>query len=466
MTNARTVTPPQRQRRERTTRREIDRRALIQYLGAGAASLFAPHVVSAQPQGPAFPLGGGPLFLEAARLFDGTQVIAPAGGVRVMVENGMVTRLGDAANVPVPADVRLFRAPRGTIMPGLIDLHFHIEEDPAMALRQLGNGITAFRDPGEWLEVHEPLRARITAERLPGPRLFLTGPHIDGEQPAYPKDSVVARDPEEARRQVHRAVDAGATAIKIYYRLPLGSAIAVIQACHERAVPSTAHLEIVDAGELIAAGLTGIEHITSFGVSIAAPMAAEAYRQAMLAENSARRDGRYALFAEADLDGPQARRLYATVAKRQPFVDATLAVFEARPTDPTPRGGTASPAVRAAGFKKMQALVKRLHDNGARIVMGGHTEVPHAGCGEAPWRELELIADSGLTTVETLAAGTRHAAAFLGKGGEALGAVRAGAPADLLLVDGDPSTTIGDVRRITQVIANGVPVDIARLRTL
>ena len=40
----------------------------------------------------------------------------------------------------------------------------------------------------------------IAADGLPGPRIFTTGPHIDGENPAYPADSVVARDPEEARR--------------------------------------------------------------------------------------------------------------------------------------------------------------------------------------------------------------------------------------------------------------------------
>ncbi len=441
------------------------RRDVIRALGVGVVALWRPGVTAAQPP-PAGPVAGGPRLLEAARRFDGTPVSAPAGGVRVMVQDGRIVRAGAASSVPVPADVRLLRVPGGTITPGLIDLHFHIEEDPAMALRQLAHGITAFRDPGEWIEVHEPLRRRIADQRLPGPRLFLTGPHIDGERPAYPKDSVVARDPEEARRQVMRAVDGGATAIKIYFRLPLASALAVIAACRERNVPSTAHLEILDAGELIAEGLTGIEHITSFGTSIVAPMAAEAYRQAMLADNNPRRDGRYALFAEADLDGPEARRLYGIVAKRQPFVDATLAVFEARPDDPAPRTSTLTPAVRAAGFAKMQALVKRLHDHGARIVMGGHTEVPHAARGEAPWRDLELLTAAGLTPLEALTGATRHAAAFLGTGGTALGAVREGAAADLLLIEGDPTQDISAIRAVRHVVANGTPVDLARLRTL
>ncbi|MCC6161747.1 MAG: amidohydrolase family protein [Acidobacteria bacterium] len=406
----------------------------------------------------------GRVAIEARRLFDGTRLITD-NGARVVVLDGRIVAAGAVGHVPIPDGASVTRIDGGTILPGLIDCHFHIEEDPAMALRQLAHGITAFRDPGEWLEVHEPLRRLIADERLPGPRLFLTGPHIDGERPAYPADAVVARDPQEARRQVERAIDGGATAIKIYFRLSLASALAVIDTCRTRGVPSTAHLEILDARDLLDAGMTGIEHITSFGTAIASPMQAERYRQAVLADNGARRDGRYALFAEIDLDGPDAKRLYAVVARTRPFVDATLAVFERRPTDAVPAGSTLSAARRAEGFARMQALVRRLHDNGARIVMGGHTEVPHAGRGEAPWRELELLVESGLTPAQALTAGTTNAAAFLGVGGTDLGAIRQGAAADLLVVDGNPADDIRAIRHVRMVMAAGQQVDIARLGT-
>ena len=104
--------------------------------------------------------------------------------------------------------------------------------------------------------------------------------------------------------------------------------------CDARRIPCTAHLELLDARELIAAGLHGIEHITSFGVSLLPRSEAEAYRQAVLKSNDARRDGRYRLFSGADLDGPQAQALYAVLRERKPFLDATLAVFERRPPPP------------------------------------------------------------------------------------------------------------------------------------
>jgi imidazolonepropionase-like amidohydrolase len=404
------------------------------------------------------------IVIEAPRLFDGTALIV-RDGARVVLRNGRIEAAGSVTAVPVPAGATTTRVADGTILPGLVDCHYHIESDPALALRQLAHGVTAFRDPGEWMEMHEPLRALIAKERLPGPRLFLTGPHIDGDRPAYPEDSVVARDPEEARRQVHRAIDEGATAIKIYFRLSLASALAVIDACRARGVPSTAHLEILDARPLLDAGLTGVEHVTSFGTSIASPMAAERYRQAVLADNGARRDGRYSLFAEADLDGPQARRLYEVVARTRPFVDATLAVFEAQPADPVSKGSAITAATRAAGFAKMQALAARLHAHGARLVLGGHTEVPHAGRGEAPWRELDLLVAAGLSPADALRAATHEGAAFLGAGGTELGSVRPGSAADLVVVDGDPTQAIARVRQVRAVFAAGRPVDLDRLRT-
>jgi len=150
----------------------------------------------------------------------------------------------------------------------------------------------------------------------------------------------------------------------------------------------------------------------------------------------------------------------------RPFVDATLAVFEARATDTVASGSTLTAGQRAAGFGKMQALVRRLHEHGARLVMGGHTEVPHAGRGEAPWRELELLVASGLSATEALTAATSNAAAFLGTGGSDLGAIRAGAAADLVAVDGHADSDISLVRRVRLVMVAGQPVPLDRLRTL
>src|SRR4030095_14691192 len=233
------------------------------------------------------------------------------------------------------------------------------------------------------------VRAMIRADGWPGPRIFTTGPHIDGEHPAYPADSVVARDPEEARRQAEISVQEGASALKIYFRLPFASAKAVIDVCNERRIPCTAHLELLDARELFLVGLHGIEHVTSLGISVVPRIQAEAYRQAVLANNDARREGRYVLFANANLDGPEARALYAVLRERKPWIDPTLAVFERRADPPPQDVKPETVPTLVAGFAKMKQLTRRAAQEGARIVMGGHTDVPFAARGEAPWRELE-----------------------------------------------------------------------------
>jgi imidazolonepropionase-like amidohydrolase len=404
-----------------------------------------------------------PVVLDNVRVIDGTGG-APIERARIVIEGDRIVRIGPAATVPVPPGAEPLDLSGRTIVPGLIDLHFHIENDPKLALRQLSHGITAFRDPGQWNEKFEGLRQMIAADRLPGPRIFTTGPHIDGENPAYPADSVVARDPEEARQLAERNVRQGASALKIYFRLPFASARTVIDVCQARGIPCTAHLEVLDARELIAAGLNGIEHITSLGTSLLPQVEAEAYRQAVLAQNEARREGRYEVFARVDLDGPPAQELYAVLRTRRPWVDPTLAVFERRADRPPAGTKPETVKVIVAGFAKMKQLTRRVGLEGARLVMGGHTDVPFAGRGEAPWRELELLVESGLSPIEALTAATGTAAAFLYRSDQ-IGTLRPGLQADLVVLGADPSRDISAVRKPERVMVGGKWIDVTRYRS-
>ena len=403
-----------------------------------------------------------PLVLENLRIIDGSGA-APIERGRIVIENGAIVRVGAIEAVAAPSNGERVDLTGKTAIPGLIDLHFHIENDPKLALRQLSNGVTAFRDPGQWDEKFVELRRMIAADGLPGPRIFTTGPHIDGENPAYPADSVVARDAEEARRHAELSASRGANALKIYFRLPLASARAVIDVCRAHKIPCTAHLEILDARVLIEAGLNGVEHVTSLGLSLVPRLKGEAYRQAVLKDNDARRDGRYRLFADADLDGPEAKALYATMRERRPWLDATLAVFERRADRPPDGAKPDMVPVMVSGFAKMKQLTLRSSKEGARVVMGGHTEVPFAGRGEAPWRELELLVESGLSPIEAITAATSTAAGFLFRDGE-LGRLRAGLRADLVILREDPARNISAVRSVERVMVDGRWIELSRYR--
>ncbi len=404
----------------------------------------------------------GPLVLDKLRIIDGTTA-APIENGRVVIDGERIVQIGAASDVAAPPGAEIIDLTGRTVIPGLIDLHFHIENDPKLALRQLSNGVTAFRDPGQWDEKFVELRRMIAADGLPGPRIFTTGPHIDGEGPAYPADSVVARDPEEARRAAELAVKLGASALKIYFRLPFASAKAVIDVCDARRIPCTAHLELLDARELIAAGLHGIEHITSFGTSLLPLMQAEAYRQAVLKDNDARRDGRYRLFASVDLDGPEAQALYAVLREKRPWIDATLAVFERRADRPPAGTKPDFVAVLVAGFARMKQLTGRAAQEGARVVVGGHTQVPFAARGEAPWRELELLVESGFSPLEAITAATSTAAAFLYRAGD-LGSMHPGRQADVVILRENPLQDIRAIRSVERVMVAGRWIDVDRYR--
>jgi imidazolonepropionase-like amidohydrolase len=404
-----------------------------------------------------------PLVLDNVRIIDGSGA-APIDRGRIIVDGDRIGRMGRTETVPVPPGAERLDLSGKTVIPGLIDLHFHIEDDPKLALRQLSHGVTAFRDPGQWNDKFVELRRLIASERIPGPRIFTAGPHIDGEHPAYPADSVVARDPDEARMLAERGVREGASALKIYFRLPFASAKAVIGVCNANHIPCTAHLEILDARALFAAGLHGVEHITSLGTSVVPEREAEAYRQAVLADNDARRDGRYALFAMADRDGPEAQALYAVLRERHPWIDPTLAVFERRADRPAAGTKPEMVKVLADGFAQMKALTLRTRQAGARLVMGGHSTVPFAERGEAPWRELELLVESGLSPLEAITAATSTAAGFLYRSNE-LGSVRPGFQADLVILRDDPARNISAVRTVERVMVAGKWADVARYRT-
>ena len=119
--------------------------------------------------------------------------------------------------------------------------------------------------------------------------------------------------------------------------------------------------------------------------------------------------------------------------------------------------------VLAVGFAKMKQLTRRAGLEGARLVMGGHSTVPFAARGEAPWRELELLVDSGLSPLEAITAATGTAAAFLYRSDE-FGTLRPGLKADLVVLRGDPSRDISAIRSVERVMVGGWWIDVARYR--
>src|ERR1051326_4977382 len=229
----------------------------------------------------------------------------PVKDAVVVVKGERIAAVGTRTSVSIPAGAEVVDAKGLTLLPGLIDSHFHIDGDDPLPALYLSHGVTSVRDPAQWTEAYDIARKGPA----PVPRLFLCGPHLDSPPPAYPTDSYIVRDADETRLAVNRFVDEGASAIKVYFRLPLGLMKVAIETAHARGVPVMGHLEIVDARDAIRAGIDGIEHATSFGTALLPLRDAEKYRQSVLANNDARREGRYKVWNAIDLNTPQAAAL-------------------------------------------------------------------------------------------------------------------------------------------------------------
>lgn len=122
------------------------------------------------------------------------------------------------------------------------------------------------------------------------------------------------------------------------------------------------------------------------------------------------------------------------------------------------RAASATSAHRKAGVTRRLGCLKRfvatLEGAGGNVVAGSDTSNPYVIPGASLHRELELLAEAGLSPRQALAAATRTAAAFLGQA-QTLGTVEVGKRADLVVLGADPMTSIRAVRHLEIVVRDG-----------
>jgi imidazolonepropionase-like amidohydrolase len=94
-------------------------------------------------------------------------------------------------------------------------------------------------------------------------------------------------------------------------------------------------------------------------------------------------------------------------------------------------------------------MVKKLYDSGVQLVAG-----TDQGSGYALHRELEIYSEAGIPAPEVLRMATLEAAQVMHMDKD-FGSIEPGKTADLILIDGDPTKNISDVRRIDTVIKGG-----------
>lgn len=424
------------------------------------------------------PAAKAPVLFDNVQLFDADKGTFLANRA-VLARDGKIAAIGAAGSLTAPSGAQVIDGAGKTLVPGIWDSHLHIGDDWSV-LSNVANGITSFRSPGTTFD-----RAVDATKRRANGSLLMGEPFIsaivDKKDPLAAQGAEVVSSEAEAIAAVRRIKDAGLWGVKFYTSMnPAWIAPAAAEA-HRLGLHVHGHVPAtMKPSEAVAAGYDELTHL-NFVVMEAMP------RDVIDRANTRQRmEGPARYFKDVDLDASLMADFIADLAKRKTLVDPTIVIFEGMLTQDggkphpayAPYMGIISPVIERSVFTaggypliegltrddyrksyaKMVELVGRLHKAGVPIVAGTD------GWGIELVRELEIYQQAGFTAAEALQSATIIPARVVGAD-KRTGSIAVGKEADMVLVNGDPSTDLGALRRVVTVVSDGYVMDAEELRT-
>jgi hypothetical protein len=419
----------------------------------------------------------GAVAFTHVRVFDADAKLFKADRT-VIVDQGRIVAEGAAAEIQVPAGAKVIDGRGKTLLPGLWDAHMHTGNDYS-GLQELSMGVTSIRDPGNDDSLTIDRRMRAQKGELLMPNVYASS-LIDGKGPFTAQVANSASTEAEAVAFVAKAREKGFNGVKFYGTLkkewlPAAAAEAKRQGLHVHG-----HIPVgMRPLEAINAGYNEVTHINWIAMQ-AMPDSVIAVSNGIM-----RFEGPGRFMKDVDLDSPAITDIIKTMADKGIYSDPTMVAFEGLYV---PENGDLSPAYspfvgtlpptiergfRVGGFAvpkdltrahyraswdKMVKLLGRMHKAGVPIVAGTD------GAGIELVRELEIYVEAGMTPAEALATATIVPAKLVGQG-KNTGSIQVGKTADLVLVEGDPSKRIADLRQTRVVMLGGKLLDADALRT-
>lgn len=429
--------------------------------------------------------------LVGATLFDGSGGPVLPNAV-VVVRRGRIESVGTRAGFTLPANTREVDVSGRWIIPGLIDVHAHVE--PWALPRYLAwgvttvrdlHGVTTVRDLHEALDSVLRLRDRVNLGAVAGPRIYSAGVMIDGLPTTYP-DAIGANSPRDARKAVDRLVNAGVDLIKVYTRVDPTLLRATLDEARTFNLRVAAHLGMTDAVTAAKEGIGSIEHLSGVpeaSMADASSLYAAHYRGFFPGWTAFERSW-------AGLDSAALGRVAKELADRKVTLVPTLVLHETfsrldepavlsdtmlravpelaqarwNVSDMVHRAGWTEqdyPAFRA-GRPKQDLFLRLFAAAGGRIATGTDASNQLLIPGYSEHRELELLVGAGFSPRDALLAATRNGALLLGV--DSLGILAPGKAADLVILTRDP---LGDIRHtlsIDRVMTRGALLSADSLR--
>lgn len=413
------------------------------------------------------------LAIRHVRVFDSVTATTKEGQT-VWIAGDRIQAVRPEGDFTASADTEVIDGSGRTLLPGLWDMHAHIQ--PSEGILNLASGVTSVRDLANDMDMLLRLRKQYETGETIGPRIFMAG-FIDGRGPYQGPTKVFADNEAEARAAIDKYVASGYQQIKVYSSLNPELVAPIAAMAHAHGMRLSGHVPNgMTAEQFIRAGADEVQHMNFVFLNFMADKAGDTRTPArftVVAENA----------AALDQDSPPVRSFIRLLQDRKIVLDPTMGVFEGMFTDRpgrvsasweavvsrlpaqiqrlTTTGGLPAAGEKDQLYRKSYAamldMLKRLYDAGIPLVAG--TDGVE---GLMLHRELELWVKAGIPTNKVLQIATLGAAR-VAKADSDLGSIEPGKKADIVLVTGNPTTNISDIRRPTVVVKDGVEYTSAQL---
>lgn len=382
----------------------------------------------------------GTIVLKGGRVWDGTGAVARTA--TVVITRNQIAAILPPSSTEWPKDARVIDVAGKTVMPGLIDLHTHIDyrqpgnSDARARSRADGalrgaerlryyieSGITSLRDTGSDGETPFLLKEWVNQGRLVGPRIFAAGVVISGRGGHGAEPDIAggqylpgvreASGPADWRDAVREQVARGADFIKVTSHFSDEEIQAAVAEAHDLGLKITADAETFYIERAVRAGVDMIEH----------PLP--------------RSDETIRLMAEKKVESNPTLIPYQIIFKLSGGYFGS-----------TSRRFTFSDSANLALVKKMKT---------AGITLGIGTDLVVDWFQYLPWpyhEEMRNFVKLGYTVPEVLGIATRVNAQLLDMG-DKLGTLEVGKLADVLVVNGNPDQKLDDIANVDLVIRDG-----------
>ena len=420
--------------------------------------------------------------LTNVRVIDGTGAAARENQT-IVIRNGNIAELGDASKVKAPADAVTIDLAGKSAIPGLVMVHEHLyyptggsvyaQLGASFVRLYLAGGVTTMRTGGNVNGVMDiKMKQEIEAGRQAGPAIDATAPYLNGPNSFLQMHAL--KDADDARKQVAYWTHMGATSLKAYMNITRAELGAAVKEAHKRGIKVTGHLCSVTYSEAADLGIDNLEHGFLASTDFVADKKPD--------ECPAQGRGQQTITAlDQNSDGFKA--LVTKLVNKKVALTSTLTVFETfTPGRPKPPGLDVLVADLRQQYERVyertsqnaqsnytklfphaMALERAFVKAGGMLIAG--TDPTGSGGvipGYSNQRQVELLVEAGFTPLEAIQISTANGAKYLGRDAR-VGTIAAGKQADLVVINGDPSKHIADIRNVDTVFKQGVGFDPQKL---